>query len=584
MIDRAPRRIMSHRWSFLLFAGAAAACTGNIGEGPLDENGGPGLIPGTGGAGVIPGTGGAGVIPGAGGTGVLPLPKHCAQVAVNPGRSTLGRLSKVQYNYTLQDMLGLVSQPGRDLPPDTNSGHSLAPLDRVRVEALVDAAARAVTEALAKPGTPLLLCSAPPGDLRCREQILSRFATRAYRRPARAEDVKKLVDLTAKTAAAGSSETEAIGVAMQAVLASPRFLYFVTNEPATAKPGDLYALDDYELASRLSYFLWSSLPDDALLARAAKPGELRKTEVVTAEVSRMLKDAKVGRLVEGFAGGWLHLGAFNSDLIQPEPLVFPKFDAPLRGAMVKESELFFRSIIDTNASPLALLGADYTFVNKRLADHYGIAGVTSADHGRVSLSQLKVPRRGVLGHGSLLTYSSNTFRTNVPKRGNFVLEQLMCAPLPEPEMVPPLPVMVSGETMRERLKLHMQKGSTCIGCHQIMDPIGLALEVFDGVGAHRTKEGTADIDPSGTLPDGTAFKDHLELIALLEKDPRFPRCFSAAVTEYAIGRSLDIQGQGYDSCVADALGQAVTASKLGWAELVTSIVRSELFGKQRVDR
>src|SRR5262245_36201220 len=211
----------------------AAACSGEI-SGQVDDPAAPG---GSGVAGALPGRGTVG---GAAPVNV-PLPGRCAGVVADPGRSALRRLNKVQYNNTLQDMLGLSSPPGRDLPSDgTNGSHSLPALDRVRVEALLEAAGRAVAEALARPGNGLLACASPPESARCREEILTRFATRAYRRPALPEDVKKLVDLVAKTRADGAPESEAIGVAMQAVLTSPRFLYFVTNEPATARTGDVY--------------------------------------------------------------------------------------------------------------------------------------------------------------------------------------------------------------------------------------------------------------------------------------------------------------------------------------------------------
>ncbi len=398
-------------------------------------------------------------------------------------------------------------------------------------------------------------------------EILGRFASRAYRRPATAEEVEHLLRLFDASQARGEPFPAGIRLALEAVLVSPKFLFRVEldDRPDSAGP---HPIDEYQLASRLSYFLWSTMPDDELTGLAAR-GQL--TPNLEAQVRRMLKDPRADALVENFALQWLQLR--NLKTVAPDPKLFPEFDDNLRAAMFKETELFFGAVMREDRSILDLIDADFTFVNGRLARHYGIPGVYGDEFRRVSLKG--GVRGGLLTQASVLTVTSNPTRTSPVKRGKWVLEQILGKPPPPPPPnVPELPADAKAQltgSLRQRMEQHRVNPS-CAVCHTHMDALGFAFENFDAVGAFRTKDGPFPIDPAGTLPDGRGFKGPAELKAILKgKKDLFARCLTEKMLTYALGRGVEP----YDRPAVEAIVAALGRNDYRFSTLVTEIVKSE---------
>jgi hypothetical protein len=371
----------------------------------------------------------------------------------------------------------------------------------------------------------------------CAREILAKLARGAYRRPVTDEDVERLMPFYRDGRTQGSFDA-GIQLALRRLLASPAFVFRLEQDPVDAAPGTAVAVSDVELASRLSFFLWSGPPDEPLLA-LAEAGELHEPRVLAGEVRRMLRDPRAAALVTNFAGQWLHLR--NLDTIVPNTDYFPDFDDDLRQAFKRETELFFASIVEENRSILDLLTADYTFVDERLARHYGIPNVYGSRFRRVALPPELDMRRGLLGKGGVLMATSHADRTAPSLRGKWLLENLLGTPPPPPPAnVPGLPAEpgAAPKTMRERLDVHRENPG-CAGCHALIDPLGFALENFDAVGAWRTFDAGGAVDASGSLPDGTPLGGVGELRAALAADPRvFSTTFVEKLMIYALGRGL----------------------------------------------
>lgn len=400
-------------------------------------------------------------------------------------------------------------------------------------------------------------------------KILSRFASRAYRRPVRPEELERLVQLFEQARAAGDSFERAIQVACTAVLCSPHFLFLVEQEPQPGQPAR--ALNGYELASRLSYFLWSSMPDDELFA-LAQDGSLTRPDTLAAQVRRMLADPRSQALVENFSTQWLTIRRLEQ--ASPDRSQFPSFDDELRQAMYRETVLFFGHVVENDRSVLELLDADYTFLNERLARHYGIEGVTGAEFRRVSLADRR--RGGVLTHASVLTVTSNPTRTSPVKRGKWILEQLLgTPPPPPPAAVEPLAEgpTAEGTTLRQRMEQH-RANPNCAVCHAKLDPLGFGLENYDPIGAWRSDEHGQPIDASGELPDGSRFSgpEQLKDLLLARRDD-FVRAFAEKLLTYALGRGLEP----YDRCTVDDVVAAARANEYRFSSFVQAIVASDAF-------
>jgi hypothetical protein len=409
----------------------------------------------------------------------------------------------------------------------------------------------------------------------CAEQILSTLVRRAYRRPITARDIPPLMKLYDEGAARDGFEG-GIRLALQKILVSPEFLFLVELDPEDATPGTAHRITDVELASRLSFFLWSSIPDDELL-QIAERGELQDQAVLERQVKRMLADPRSQALVSNFAGQWLFLR--NVARIQPDPASFPNFDDNLRDALRKETELLIESTLRENKSVADLLDTDYTFMNERLAEHYGVKGIYGAEFRHVPVADEN--RRGLLGHASILTVTSYPNRTAPTIRGKWVLEQLLGTPPPPPP--PNVPSLKDNEgaqamTMRERMEQH-RANPGCAVCHRVMDPLGFALENFDGLGRWRDSTGGAPIDPSGVLPDGTKFNGPAGLReVLLAKKDLFVETFAERLLTYALGRGVEE----YDLPVVRKITREAAADDHRWSSIILGIVKSTPFQMRSV--
>ena len=410
----------------------------------------------------------------------------------------------------------------------------------------------------------------------CAREIFSTLARRAYRRPATERDLAVLLDFYARGRAEGGFEA-GIELGLRRLLASPEFLFRVERDPAGAAPGAPYRVPDVELASRLSFFLWSSIPDDELLELAAA-GTLHRPEVLEAQTRRMLADPRADALVENFAGQWLYLR--NVRALTPDEDLFPDFGEALRRSFQRETELFFASVLREDRSVLDFLTADYTFVNERLARHYGMPNVYGSHFRRVNLSDAS--RRGLLGHGSILAATAYPTRTSPVLRGKWVLENLLGTPPPLPPPDVPSLEETTGDgaalSMREAMEQH-RANPVCASCHRLMDPPGFALEQFDAVGRYRTRnEANAPIDASGVLPDGTAFEGAAGLReALLGRPDLFVTTLTEKLLVYALGRGVEH----HDAPAIRAITREAAADGHRFSSLILGVIKSPPFQMRR---
>ena len=411
----------------------------------------------------------------------------------------------------------------------------------------------------------------------CARSIVAKLARRAYRRPVAAADLDPIMEVY-RSEAKDAGFDVGLEAAVTRLLVSPEFLYRVEKDRPTAKPGTNYRLTDIELASRLSFFLWSSIPDEALL-RAAETGQLSTPAGLEQQVRRMLADRRSNELIENFAGQWLMLR--NLDAQRPDMPKFPNFDDSLRASARRETELFFGSVLRENRSVMELLSADYTFVDGRLAKHYGMPKIYGTQFQRVKLTG---NRSGLLGHASILTVTSRPNRTSPVLRGKWILDNILGTPAPDPPAnVPPLKEDEAGTqnkmpSVRERMASH-RANVVCAGCHSMIDPLGFALENFDAVGQYRTMdESKKPVDASGTRPDGSKFDGFAGFRQMLLREPEI---FSTTVTKkmmiYALGRGLEPTDM-------PAVRQIVRDAKPGGLKLsalVAGVVKSVPFQMRR---
>lgn len=406
----------------------------------------------------------------------------------------------------------------------------------------------------------------------CAEDVLEKLVRRAYRRDVGEQDVAPFVSFYRKGAAQGFDA--GVQVALKALLVAPEFLFRVERDPQDVAPGTPYRLGDFELASRLSFFLWSSIPDVELLDLASQ-GRLADPDVIERQVRRMLADSKSDAFVENFAGQWLFLR--NLDASVPVQSNFPDFDDTLRQGFKRETELFFASIVHEDRPALEMLTADYTFLNGRVAKHYGIDGIKGTRFRRVTLSA-DSPRRGLLGHGSILTVTSYPDRTSPVVRGKWILENLLGAPPPAPP--PNVPGLVETDgagaklTMRERLEAH-RGNPNCAGCHAVMDPLGFSLENFDAVGRWRTMGDAGEpVDANGALPDGTPFVGVEGLRNALLSSNLFLTTMTEKLMTYALGRGL----APHDMPTVRRIVREAAKEDYRFSAFVVGVARSDAFG------
>jgi len=407
-------------------------------------------------------------------------------------------------------------------------------------------------------------------------QILERFATRAYRRPVKPDEVARLMKLFQFADQPAEPFEQSVKHALKAVLVSPHFLFRIERDANPNNPEAVHPVSQHELATRLSYFLWSTMPDSELTGLADQ-GKLREPGVLQGQIRRMLKDSKSSALTENFASQWLMLRTFAT--MTPDRGTYRNFDPALRSAMVRETELYFDHVMREDRSVLEFLDSDYTFVNDRLAKHYGISGVTGSEFKKVALKDKS--RGGVITHGSVLTVTSNPTRTSPVKRGKWILENILGTPPPPPppevpELEEDAKAVLTG-SLRQRMEKHRENAS-CAVCHAKLDPLGFGLENFDGIGAFRENDGKFKIDPSGELPDGSKFSGPAELRkVLLSKSDLFRRALADKMLTYALGRGLEY----YDRCAVDDITSALKKGDDRFSALVIAIVESDPFQKRR---
>jgi hypothetical protein len=373
----------------------------------------------------------------------------------------------------------------------------------------------------------------------------------------------------------GQTVEQGIQLALQAMLVSPNFLFRIEHDASPTDPAKVHPVTDVELASRLSYFLWSSMPDDQLLS-AAEAGKLRAPGDLDAQVKRMIADPKSAALGDNFAGQWLELR--NLDVVKPDPQKFPEWNPELRDAMKQETRLFFNHVLRENRPLADFLDARYTFLNDRLAKFYGIPGVTGPDFRRVELTTEQ--RGGILSQASVLTVSSYPTRTSVVIRGKYILNNILGSPPPPPPAdVPPLDESSVGTSasLRQQMEKH-RANAVCASCHSKMDPLGFALENYDGIGKWRTMDGKFPVDSSGTLPNGKSFSTPAEMRTVLQAQlPEFARCMVEKMLTYSIGRGLGP----YDRRTVLEIDRKLAASGYPFQSILFEIVRSLPFQSRR---
>ncbi len=545
-----------------------AACTARI-EGPDSANGPPGSNATSGGASASGGQG-----------NVTP------SAASDPGRVTLHRLNRAEDDNSVRDLFGTSLRPASNFPIDDRGGGfdniaDVLTLSPLHLSVYRSAAIALVQEALgdAQKRAKLVACDLGAQGEACAREVLKGFGYRAWRRPLTDAELERYLTVVRSAAAQGDGYEQGLSLALRAMLMSPHFIFRVEldPEPTSLTP---HPVGQYELAARLSYFLWSSTPDAALLA-SAEAGALSTPEALRDQAARLLKDERSRALVDNFAGQWLHLRAL--DTVQPDAKLFPDVDAGLLSAMKAESERIFRDIAFQGTPLIQLLTADYTYLNDRLAAHYGLPAVGSTELKRVSLVG-NAERGGLLTQGGFLTLTSHPNRTSPVVRGKWVLDELLCAHIPPPPPNVDLGGVANakeeGLTQRQALEKH-RADPTCNSCHRLMDPIGLGLENYDAVGTFRTSDAGAPIDASGQLPTGEDFSGAKQLASLIAQDPEFARCSAKKLYMYALGRAPDDSAQSLDGPTLNSLAEALLANNYSFNELVARIVSSPTFMTRR---
>jgi hypothetical protein len=426
-----------------------------------------------------------------------------------------------------------------------------------------------------KPSRKKILICDPNSGPACVDKILTNLAHHAYRRPVTRAEVAALTRFVAMAKANGQNTEQGIQLALQAMLVSPNFLFRIEHDASPTDPTKVHPVTDVELASRLSYFLWSGMPDDELLG-LAEAGKLRAPGVLDAQVKRMLADPKSSALAENFAGQWLELR--NLDVVKPDPQKFLEWGPELRDAMKTETRLFFDYALRENRPLADFLDARYTFLNDRLAKFYGIPDVKGPDFRKVDLATDQ--RGGILSQAGVLTVSSYPTRTSVVIRGKYILNNILGSPPPPPPAdVPPLDESSVGTaaSLRQQMEKH-RANAVCASCHSKMDPLGFALENYDGIGKWRTMDGKFPVDSSGVLPNGKSFNTPSEMRAVLKDQlPEFARCIVEKMLTYSLGRGLGP----YDRRTVELINRNLSASGYPFQTMVFEIVRSLPFQSRR---
>jgi hypothetical protein len=561
-------------------SGTPAAGSGALPVGAASggANGIGGSSAAVGGAGT-PGVGGPPVV-GPGGASANPLPPVTTPPA-NPGNVVVRRLSAFEYDNTVRDLLGTSLTPGKSFPTDDlgaefDSVGSALSLSPTYVKAYEQAAYALVDELFASTDAArkqkVLSCDVATGGEACGKTILTSFARKAWRRPISPEEANGLITPLTRATQLGAKQEDGLRHALAGVLLSPHFIFKLELDPevAGATPRRLNA---HELATRLSYALWSTAPDDALSA-AADGGKLSTDEELSAQVDRMLSDPKSDALLDGFAGQWLDFRKLQDHEV--DAALFPAFKPALVSSMQNEARRYFSEFIHNDLPVQQLLSGRFTFVDSTLATFYGVTrDATAAPDDFVRVDTSGANRAGMLTMGAFLMASSLPNRTSVVRRGQHVYERVMCGSVQAP---PPgiagFPEPMAGFTARQLAEQH-RADPACIGCHQLMDPLGFGLEVYDAIGAYRTSEGGVPIDTSGELPGGASFRGGVELSDALSKDPRFAECLTHKFSIFALGRLMNQKDD--TSWISYLTWKASQSPVASLPALIRTLVLSEAF-------
>jgi hypothetical protein len=545
---------------------ASAACEGIIGSAP--ETGSTPRTPGG-----TSGTGSGATTTGGATTGGSENPTN------DPGLVVMHRLNYNEYNNTVRDLFNTSIRLPDAFPPDDSAYGfdnvaSILSVTDVHLGYYQSTAAALASEALSPSRrASLVTCDLATQKEACVTTVVDSFVPRAWRKPIANADRTNLVQLYTARVAAGDTADEALGRVLQAVLLSPQFLYRIEDnrDPSATTPR---ALDSYEMASRLSYFLWSSMPDDELF-RAAAADELTNEANVRAQVRRIMSDPKSAAFIQNFGAEWLDQR--NLDNVAPDPTVFPTFDEDLRSAMRQETLFLFREIASGSTPAGQLLTATFSFMNDRLATHYGLPPVGSKSPVRTAVPK---ERGGLLTNASLLSVLAHPNETAPVLRGKWILGQLLCQDVPPPPAnVPQEPDPKPSQSRRERLASH-RVDPVCASCHGFMDPLGLSLEQYDGIGAMRTTDNGVAIDTSGSLASLGNFSGPEELASLIVQSPDFWRCITKHLFVYALGRA-ERDGD-RDWAAIDAITKTFVDGGNKFPDLIEALVLSNVF-RQRQD-
>ena len=499
--------------------------------------------------------------------------------AADPGRVLIHRLSKNEYNCTIRDLLGVDTRPADSFPTEGGGGGGFDNnadtlfIPPILMERYLSTASGVLEQA---PKERIFFTTKGwfDTDRSVARRILEHFGTRGFRRPLEAGELDRLLVIYDRTRQRKLGFDVAVKAGVAAILVSPNFLFRVEADQGTKQP---YRISDYELASRLSYFLWSSMPDEELF-RLANQGRLHEPKTLDQQVVRMIADNKSKVFTESFVSQWLRVRELKT-AAQPDPRRFPEYTLSLRDAMYREVVQFFDSVVRENASLLRLISADYTFANADLARLYGIQKVDGAALQRVQLADAN--RGGVLGMAAILTLTSYPQRTSPVLRGKWVLEEMLGTPTPPPPpLVKSLPqddAPVDGLTLRQQLEKHREQPE-CAACHVRMDPLGFGLENFDPIGRWRTRIGNQAVDASGVLPGGEKFEGPAALrTVLLGRKEEIIRNVTQKMLAYALGRGLEY----YDTPTVNTIVKALAKSDYRSSVLITEIVKSFPFGYRR---
>ena len=502
-----------------------------------------------------------------------------AQKPVDPGRVMIHRLNRAEYNYTVQDLFGVYSRPADKFPADGSGGGGFDNdadtlfIPPVLMEKYLEAAAEVVTTA---PRERIFIDQ--PGFFKTQRgaarSIAAYYAARAFRRPVAKAEIDRLLQLYDRAMAKKASYEQSVQAMLTAVLVSPNFLFRVESDGSAR---GAYRISDYDLASRLSYFLWVSMPDDELL-RLADLDRLHRPGILETQVRRMLHDPRAKRFADSFAGQWLGVKTLKTTT-RPDPDRFPEFNSSLRDAVYQEPVEFFYGLLRENRPVLDLIDSDYTYMNETLARFYKVPGVAGEEMRRVKLRDSN--RGGVLGMAGILTLTSYPRRTSPVLRGKWVLEQILGTPPPPPPPgaggLPADDAPREGLTFRQRLEKHRSKPE-CASCHKRMDPIGFGLENFDPIGRWRTEQGGQAVDAGGEMSDGMKFHGPVELKRILLADKQeFIRNLTEKLLSYALGRGLEF----YDMPTVRRIGRTLESDGCRADTLVLEVAKSFPFQYRR---